>query len=74
MCAPDLAALARRHGIILLLQFGSSVTGREHPQSDVDLAPLQEFAAKSVEAYLASGLTAKAISNLRLFTDLSTAI
>ncbi len=31
------AETARRHGIRLLLQFGSTVTGREHPHSDVDL-------------------------------------
>lgn len=31
------AETARRHGIRLILQFGSTVTGREHPHSDVDL-------------------------------------
>lgn len=34
----DLERLARQHGIILLLQFGSSVTGRQHQASDIDLA------------------------------------
>ena len=32
--------LALKHGIQLLLQFGSSVTGRTHPRSDLDLAVL----------------------------------
>ena len=40
MSGPDLEALARRHGAILLLQFGFTVTGREHPQSDLDIAVL----------------------------------
>ncbi|MCL4846675.1 MAG: nucleotidyltransferase domain-containing protein [Acidobacteria bacterium] len=36
---PDLVArITGRHGIRLLLQFGSTVTGHEHPHSDVDLA------------------------------------
>ncbi len=36
---PDLVArITRTHGIRLLLQFGSTVTGHEHPRSDVDLA------------------------------------
>ncbi len=36
---PDLVAgITRKHGIGLLLQFGSTVTGHEHPHSDVDLA------------------------------------
>lgn len=33
-----LDAIARRHGIRLLLQFGSTVAGTEHARSDVDLA------------------------------------
>jgi len=32
------ARVTRKHGIRLLLQFGSTVTGHEHPHSDVDLA------------------------------------
>jgi predicted nucleotidyltransferase len=35
--------IARRHGVLLLVQFGSSVTGRMHPGSDVDLAQLPRF-------------------------------
>lgn len=35
-----LEAIARRHGIELLLEFGSAVSGRVHARSDVDLAVL----------------------------------
>ena len=35
-----LEAIARGHGVLLLLQFGSTVTGREHAESDVDIAVL----------------------------------
>ena len=34
----DFDNIARRHGIELLLQFGSMVTGQVHPRSDLDLA------------------------------------
>ncbi len=34
----DLETIARRHGIELLLEFGSVVTGQIHPRSDLDLA------------------------------------
>lgn len=36
----DFETIARRHGARLLLQFGSTVTGREHVRSDVDVAVL----------------------------------
>ncbi len=39
--APDqraLASIAKRYGITLVLQFGSSVTGKTHARSDIDLA------------------------------------
>lgn len=39
--APDqqaLASIAKRYGITLVLQFGSSVTGHTHVRSDIDLA------------------------------------
>jgi uncharacterized protein len=36
--SPHLEELARRHGIELILQFGSSVKGTEHERSDLDLA------------------------------------
>jgi len=32
--------IAQKQGILLVLKFGSSVTGRMHPKSDVDLAVL----------------------------------
>jgi uncharacterized protein len=38
----QLEAIGRRHGILLLLQFGSTVTGSTHPDSDLDLAILLE--------------------------------
>ena len=34
--------IAARHGIVLLLRFGSSVSGPTRPDSDVDLAALLE--------------------------------
>jgi predicted nucleotidyltransferase len=42
MAAGDLDRIARAYGIRLLLQFGSSVTGKVHPRSDVDLGVLLE--------------------------------
>jgi len=36
----DLEKIARRHGIELLLEFGSVVSGHLHPRSDLDLAVL----------------------------------
>ena len=36
----DLKEIAQKHGIVLVLKFGSSVTGRTHLRSDVDLAIL----------------------------------
>jgi predicted nucleotidyltransferase len=38
----ELDRIARRHGIRLLLRFGSTVTGAVHARSDVDLAVLLE--------------------------------
>ena len=40
--SPDLDRIARTHGIRMLVQFGSTVTGRVHAGSDVDLAVLLE--------------------------------
>jgi predicted nucleotidyltransferase len=48
MSDEKLAAIARRHGIVLLLQFGSSVTGRTHARSDVDLGVLLERPPRSL--------------------------
>jgi predicted nucleotidyltransferase len=46
----ELSAIARKHGIRLLLQFGSSVTGRMHHASDIDLAVLLERLPESLFA------------------------
>lgn len=42
MESADFGAIAARHGVRLLLRFGSTVTGRTHAQSDVDIAVLFE--------------------------------
>lgn len=42
MEAQRIEDIARRHGIVLLLEFGSVVAGRVHARSDVDLAVLLE--------------------------------
>jgi predicted nucleotidyltransferase len=44
-----LEKIARRHGIELILQFGSLVTGQVHPRSDLDLALLFDRPAVSFE-------------------------
>ena len=36
----NLKDIAKEHGVVLALKFGSSVTGQVHPKSDVDLAIL----------------------------------
>jgi predicted nucleotidyltransferase len=38
----DVSTIAKRHGVLLALQFGSSVTGKTHGRSDVDVAVLLE--------------------------------
>ena len=64
MDAADLDRIARKYGIRLLLQFGSSVTGHVHPGSDVDLGVLLERPS------LALGEHAGLLHELqRLFTD-----
>jgi predicted nucleotidyltransferase len=45
--------IARRHGIRLLLQFGSTVTGRARPESDLDLAVLLERTPASLQEHAA---------------------
>jgi predicted nucleotidyltransferase len=47
----QIAPIARKHGIILFLRFGSSVTGRLHERSDVDLAVLLERVPRSLAAH-----------------------
>jgi predicted nucleotidyltransferase len=46
----DIAPLARKHRILLLVQFGSTVTGRSHPRSDVDIGVLLEEVPSSFDA------------------------
>jgi predicted nucleotidyltransferase len=47
-----LGALARRHGIALVIRFGSTVTGHTHPGSDVDLGVLFERFPTSLDEEL----------------------
>jgi predicted nucleotidyltransferase len=49
--ATDLARIARAHGIVLLLQFGSSVAGRTHARSDVDLGVLLDAAPRTLREH-----------------------
>ena len=44
----DVQAIAKSHGLLLLLRFGSSVTGHMHAASDVDFAVLFERAPDSL--------------------------
>jgi len=44
-------AIAKNHGIVVLLRFGSSVTGKLHARSDVDFALLVERVPASLEAH-----------------------
>lgn len=46
----DVPAIANKHGLLLLLRFGSSVTGRVHAASDIDLAVLFDRAPESLGA------------------------
>lgn len=47
----QIAPIAKQHGIILLLRFGSSVTGMVHDRSDVDLAVLLARMPRSLRAH-----------------------
>jgi predicted nucleotidyltransferase len=47
----EIAPIAEKHGIVLLLRFGSSVTGTLHERSDVDLAVLLERVPTSLAAH-----------------------
>jgi uncharacterized protein len=48
---PAFEALARKHGIRLMLQFGSTVSGRVHARSDVDVALLLDCVPASLHEY-----------------------
>ena len=47
----DIQDIARKHGVVLALKFGSSVTGQVHPKSDVDLAVLLDRSAISLREH-----------------------
>ena len=51
MAAIDLGEMAQRHGIRLLLQFGSTVIGQVHERSDVDLGLLLDDPSLSLGRY-----------------------
>jgi predicted nucleotidyltransferase len=38
MNEPDLDRIASKHGLLMIVQFGSTATGKTHDQSDMDLA------------------------------------
>ena len=44
-----LEEIARKHGILLMLRFGSTVSGHTHPRSDLDIAVLLRRPALSFE-------------------------
>lgn len=52
MDLPPLDGICRRHDIVLLVQFGSTVDGRVHPASDLDLSALSRK-TPSISDYLA---------------------
>jgi predicted nucleotidyltransferase len=49
MTGARLEEIARRRGSRVLLQFGSTVRGRTHPRSDVDLAALLDHPSDSLQ-------------------------
>jgi uncharacterized protein len=51
MTSERMADVARRHGIRLLIEFGSSVTGHLHARSDRDLAVLLDRVPESLAAH-----------------------
>ena len=52
MDADALAALARRHGVRLVVRFGSTVTGSTHAGSDLDLGVVTGGASLSFSALM----------------------
>lgn len=53
MVPPTLDDVVRRHGVRLVLQFGSTVSGQTHQGSDLDLAVLLDRHSESTDASLA---------------------
>lgn len=52
MDADALAAVARRHGVRLVVRFGSTVTGRIHAGSDLDLGVVTDRSGLSFSALM----------------------
>ena len=61
MTAIDLARIAQKHGIRLLLQFGSTVGGQVHSRSDVDLGVLLEQLAPTFRQHAEALLDLQAL-------------
>jgi predicted nucleotidyltransferase len=60
----DLQALsdvAHKHGLVLVIRFGSTVTGGVHPQSDVDLGVLFERMPTSLDEELSLAADLQAV-------------
>jgi predicted nucleotidyltransferase len=51
MDARRLEDIARTYGVVLLVQFGSTVSGHEHAKSDFDLAALLEDPRPSLQVF-----------------------
>jgi len=60
-----LGDLARRHGIALVIRFGSTVTGQTHPGSDVDLGVLFERLPRTLGAELQAIADLQALESSR---------
>jgi predicted nucleotidyltransferase len=45
----DIRDIAQKHGIVLVLKFGSSVTGQMHSKSDVDVAVLLDRSSATLQ-------------------------
>jgi predicted nucleotidyltransferase len=55
--ARDLAGVAERHGLRLIVAFGSRATGRAHPNSDLDIAVLPK-PGREISLHSLAGLAA----------------
>ena len=49
MAGSELTDIAKRYNVVLLLQFGSTVTGKSHARSDVDIAVLFDRPSVALE-------------------------
>ena len=57
MAATDLRRIAQAYGIRLVLQFGSSVTGRLPPGSDLDVPVLDLNDPEAIAGFIAGFLS-----------------